>query len=97
MQGARCHSPSSAPFPRPSLFLMLYYLGKMSLSDETVLLEAKDYVLFSPKSPLYLVYKRWPTNHRTNAVIAKPIMTKKSGPRLQKTKRLRSRSPGLIG
>lgn len=77
--GSRCHGPNSALFPGPSLFLMLYYLGNISLSDETMLLEAKDYVLFSPKSPLCLVYKRWPTNHRTNAVIAKPITTKRVG------------------
>lgn len=96
MQATRRYNPSSAPFSRPPLFLMLCYLGKISLSDETVFLEAKDYVLFSCKSPPCLVYKRWPINHRTNAVIVKPIRTE-SGLRLRELKWLCSRSPGLIG
>lgn len=96
MQATRCHNPSSVPFPRSPLFLMLSYLGKISLSGETVLLKAKDYILFNPKSPLCLVYKRWPINHRINAVTVKPITTE-SGLRLRESKRHCSRSPGLIG
>lgn len=79
MQATRRHNPISVPFPRSPLFLMLSYLGKISLSGETVLLKAKDYILFNPKSPPCLVYKRWPINHRTNAVTVKPVTTKRVG------------------